>query len=462
VTERAVLVARVSSTGQDEDNQIPDLEAWSDDHSYVIADTIRIHGKSAFHGHHKAELNKAVRMIESGLADLIVMWTLDRASRQGIDAAFRFRFSVQDAGGRIEFTEYPELNGDSQDAQKAWAEFADEAHRESEKRIRRIKTGYRAVVKNGSAARRPKFGYNLIGSKRNKEWTIDEPVAAIIREIFARAVNGETLSQIVEWAVSADPERYWDTTAVRKIIIDTAYYGKARTKVNGEPYTYDCPEIVDLETWQRANAELKKPRRFVRTPESKFAGIVRCGNCGTVRLRTSTNGNRKCDYRYWRCRNKCGNIRYELANERIENALRSIKVELVKEEIVKDADMRQVRLTVLNAELAEIGRKGYSPAEMIKRITEISEEIESVKAETPPRGRIVRSPAGVTVADAYSSLDHSNPALVNAWLKAYNVRVWFGGNSAEIMLKESNRLDSYGQHAYVEAGMVVTWWLTQE
>ena len=123
--------------------------------------------------------------------------------------------------------------------------------------------------------------------------------------------------------------------------------------------------------------------------------------------------------------------------------------------------MRQVRLTLLESELASIGRKGLSPADMITRIGEISAEMDAVRAEGAPRGRVQRKGTGVTVGEAYKALDHDDPAAVNAWLKARNVRVWCGGPTAEIAMRESARIDGSEQAAYAEAGMVITWWLTE-
>ncbi|HEX4833702.1 MAG TPA: recombinase family protein, partial [Trebonia sp.] len=289
--DRAILVARVSDTGQDEENQIPDMGAWSAGHDYVMAGpVVRIHGKSAFHGKHLEQLyREAVELVRADVADVIVMWAMDRGTRQGPDAAFRLRLDVKDAGGRLEFTEEPELNGDSLDAQEAWGKYSAEARRESEKRIRRVETGNHRAVANGAALRKPKYGWEITGPKRRKEWAVNAAKAAIAREMFTRAIDGETLGAIAIWASGADGGK-WDASRVRKIIADPAYMGKARTTVSGEPYTYDCPPIVDAETWQRANAALKEPKRYVRVPVSPYAGVILCGKCGAVRRRTSGGG----------------------------------------------------------------------------------------------------------------------------------------------------------------------------
>jgi DNA invertase Pin-like site-specific DNA recombinase len=456
--ERAVLVARVSSTGQDEDNQIPDLEDWSQRHGYTIADTIRIHGKSAFHGHHREELFKAVRLIEAGIADVLVMWTLDRSSRQGLDAAVEFRSAVRKAGGRLEFTEEPELNGDDNNADEAFAQAAIDARRESEKRVRRIKTGNRKAVDNKAALRAPKYGWMLSCSKRRKEWEIDDGKAVIVKGMYARAIQGETLGDIALWAVTQD-SGWWDASRVRKILVDTAYIGQAVTTVNGERYTYECPPIVDLTTWQRANAAVKAPKRYVRAAVSPLAGVVRCGHCDAVMRRTSPGGgNRVNSARYWRCPKGCGNVRYDEYTARIHDMLKGVTAELVKEVIVKADDMRTVRLTLLESELAGIGRKGLSPADMIQRIGEISAEMEAVKAEPAPRGKIKQKGMGVSAGEAYAALDHSDPQGVNTWLKQNNVKAWIGNSDAQAwVLRKMGITD-----AVCVGDIVLTWHVTED
>jgi DNA invertase Pin-like site-specific DNA recombinase len=51
--ERAGIWLRVSSSGQDEENQRPDCERWCDSHGYAVAARYVIHGKSARKGNRK-------------------------------------------------------------------------------------------------------------------------------------------------------------------------------------------------------------------------------------------------------------------------------------------------------------------------------------------------------------------------------------------------------------------------
>jgi hypothetical protein len=104
------------------------------------------------------------------------------------------------------------------------------------------------------------------------------------------------------------------------------------------------------------------------------------------RRRTSEGGGRRRldSGRYWRCQEGCGNVRYDEFTGRVHGALQAIGAELHEEDIVKADDMRNVRLTLLESELASIGRKGLSPADMIKRISEISDAMEAIRAKPAP------------------------------------------------------------------------------
>jgi DNA invertase Pin-like site-specific DNA recombinase len=456
MSDRAVLLARVSKTGQDEDNQLPDLEKWSDSHGYTVVDTIRIHGKSAFTGKHKPDLDRAVRMVEAGQADVLVFWTLDRASRQGIDAALRFKFSVVDAGGRIEFTEYQELNGTGADAERAWADFADDARRESERRQRRVTAGLNRATGNGAALHHVKFGYAIVGSRRNKTWVVDEPKAAMVRGMYERSAAGESLGAVGRWATTQGFGN-WQASRVRKLLLDTAYYGLVKTTVNGGRYEHDCPALVSLELWERANASARTARRYVRVPESPFAGVLRCGHCDTVLRRTSMSGNGSA-LRYWRCPKRCGNHAYEPLSAQVHDALKAITAELTEERIVRDEDMRAVRLKNLEAELSGIGRAGLSPGDMVARIQQIDAEMTAIKAEAAPRGRLEYKGLGVGVGEAYSALDHLDHVTVNAWLKGHHLNVWVGETDVQLLwLRRMGITDPF-----VSGDLLVTWHLTDE
>lgn len=57
---------RVSTGGQDEQSQVPDVMGWVQSHGYNVARTYTLHGKSAFKGQQDAELQKVLADMRAG------------------------------------------------------------------------------------------------------------------------------------------------------------------------------------------------------------------------------------------------------------------------------------------------------------------------------------------------------------------------------------------------------------
>jgi hypothetical protein len=110
---------RVSTTGQDEENQAPDIDAYCGQQGYEVTRTYKLHGKSATKGEQEAALAEAIEDIKAGVIDVIVAWDIDRFDRRGIGVAFASRLRVEDAGGRVEFVRAPSAN-DRSSGPAAW------------------------------------------------------------------------------------------------------------------------------------------------------------------------------------------------------------------------------------------------------------------------------------------------------------------------------------------------------
>jgi hypothetical protein len=476
MTDRAILAPRVSTKAQDESNQLPDLEGYALEQGYEVVQVVSIKA-SASKGLHLEELYAAIAMIAGGLADVLILWTADRLSRQGLEAALDLRRRVREAGGRLEFSEDPELSGMGNDVDEAFGKQATDARRETEKRMKRTSRGHARAVANNAAVRRPRYGWTLTGPKRHREWVISEPAATVMRGVFQRAADGQSLRQIMAWARTQDTSRKWEHAELRRMIADTAYHGRDETSIgtdvaldeNGvmgfvsEVYVYECPAIVTIELWSLANVRIGEPKRYVKPAVTPYAGIIYCSACDRVMRRTSagTGSGR----RYWRCQQGHGSYRYESTTSRIHQALSSITAQLYKEEIVKSLDTRDARLKVLKAEQENIGRHGYSVEKMIQRLQEIQSKVAEIEAEVKPRGRIERTPLETSLGEAYTALDHNNAVAVNQWLKEQNIRITLGDVEAELwVLRKMGINDAYSEPSGEpgEPGMVITWHLTEE
>jgi hypothetical protein len=265
------------------------------------------------------------------------------------------------------------------------------------------------------------------------------------------------------------------------MIADTAYHGRDVTTIgtdvamdaNGvmgfvpEAYVYECPAIVTIELWTLANAKIGEPKRYVKPAVTPYAGVIHCATCDRVMRRTSAGKSPKHgmnERRYWRCQARHGSYRYEPTTQRIHAAIGSITAPLYKETIIKPADTREARLKVLKTEQENIGRHGYTVEKMIQRLQEIQAEMAAIQAEVKPRGRIERTPLGVSLGEAYTALDHNDAGEVNQWLKSQNIRITLGDEGVELWaLAKMGIHDAYSEPGTdTQPGMVITWHLTDD
>ncbi len=146
------------------------------------------------------------------------------------------------------------------------------------------------------------FGYRVI----DDELVIEPDEAEIVKEIFYRAVSGDSLTSIAKdlnsrgihcalggkwsaWRVRAtlENEKYTGNALLQKTFVNN-HLEKKKCKNRGELpqyYVEDMHEaIIDDETFTKAQQILQhmSESNSDRTPRhnSAFTGMIRCGNCG--------------------------------------------------------------------------------------------------------------------------------------------------------------------------------------
>jgi DNA invertase Pin-like site-specific DNA recombinase len=108
-TENAGMWVRVSAGGQDEANQVPDLERHCTAHGYSIERRYELNDKSASKGQQQETLDEMLTDMRNGTISVLVCWHSDRVERRGHEALFRLLRQIKDAGGRIESIKEPLL-----------------------------------------------------------------------------------------------------------------------------------------------------------------------------------------------------------------------------------------------------------------------------------------------------------------------------------------------------------------
>lgn len=151
---RVAVYARVSTTRQSTDNQVPTLTAWCQQRGWEVVG-IWQEEESAWHSGHQPELARLTEEARKGQFDGIVVWALDRLTREGVAAIFQKldkfkRYGVKVLSYQESWTEAPGELGDILFAIAAWV-----ANMESRRRSERVKAGLVRAKNEGNGKRGP-------------------------------------------------------------------------------------------------------------------------------------------------------------------------------------------------------------------------------------------------------------------------------------------------------------------
>ena len=159
---KTVIYARVSTGEQDAENQIMVLTTWAEQRGYEV---IRVYqeDESAWKSGHQRELANLIADARKGRFQAVLVWALDRLSREGPLAILSLVNRLKICGVKVlsyqdSWTEAPGELGELLFAIAGWV-----ARMESQRRSERTKAGLARVVAKGKKLGRPK------GSKDKKK-----------------------------------------------------------------------------------------------------------------------------------------------------------------------------------------------------------------------------------------------------------------------------------------------------
>lgn len=145
MTASAAVWLRVSTGRQDSDNQVPDVERFCGHHGYseaaryTMSDSAWNGGKES--GEYQRTLKAALDAAHRGEFSVLVVWALDRITRDGAEGALRIIRQFRDRGCTVVSVQESWLNGspEIQDVLVAFAGWM--AQQESARKSERIKAG---------------------------------------------------------------------------------------------------------------------------------------------------------------------------------------------------------------------------------------------------------------------------------------------------------------------------------
>jgi DNA invertase Pin-like site-specific DNA recombinase len=160
--EQAAIWARVSTQEQATANQTDALRSWAQARGFEIVTTYELE-ESAFNGKHRAKLNEALDDARLGRYTVLLVWALDRLSREGPEAMLAVMRQFRERGVRVLSLQESWTDGPPEMQELLSAFFGWMAKQESVRRSERTKAGLARRRAQGVVLGRP------VGSRDRKK-----------------------------------------------------------------------------------------------------------------------------------------------------------------------------------------------------------------------------------------------------------------------------------------------------
>lgn len=353
---KAVIYARYSSDNQREESiegQIRECTEYAVRNDMTILTSYIDRALSARTAD-RPEFQRMIHDSEKGLFDVVLVWKLDRFSRDRYDSAHYKRIlkknGVRVISARENISEGPE-GIILESMLEGYAEYY--SAELSEKIQRGQKENALKCRSNGGNI---PLGY-VVGSEGVLE--TDSATAPLVREIFTRYENGETLKAIAD-SLNKRGLRTRKGSAFRVatlsvILKNRKYIGEykyADTVIpNGIPAIIEPDLFVRVQ--QRMEGNKKAPSRTKADEEYLLTTKLFCGDCGRLMVGESgTSGTNGAKYYYYKCggaKRRLGCKRKPLKKHWIER----VAVVTTVQRVLRDKEINRIADAIIDLQNQE-------------------------------------------------------------------------------------------------------------
>ncbi len=265
--------------------------------------------------------------VKAGEVDCVVVYTLDRLSRETKDSIEVTSFFRRH---RVNFVAVTQIFDNNTPMGKfVQTVLSGAAQLEREMIVERVKNKIATSKEQGlwMGGTLP-LGYDV----KDKELIINEKEAKVVMHIFERYLE---LRSIAELARELNSQGYrtksdiFKKATVRRIVTNPIYMGKIRHYE--KQYEGKHEAIIEEEKWKKAQELIKdQPYRKAKYEEAPLKGIIKCKSCGVNMTLTYAKKENK-RYRYYVCNN-------HLVGKSCASKSRNIVAGEVEKEVMKRAE----------------------------------------------------------------------------------------------------------------------------
>ena len=300
----AVIYARYSSDNQREESiegQIRECKEFAEKKDITIIANYIDRAFSARTAD-RPEFQRMIRDSEKGLFDAVLVWKLDRFSRDRYDSA-HYKHILKKNGVRLISAKENISEGPEGIILESMLEgMAEYYSAELSQKIKRGQKENAMKCKNNGS--KPPYGYYV----NNEGYlVINENQAPVVKDIFNRYDRGETITEIVN-ALNAAGFR---CSTGKKFTVGRISFLLKNRKYIGE-YKYGdivipggIPAIIDKAQFDRVRHKMltyhKAPGKFSATVDYLLSTKLYCGTCGCMMNGECGRGRNNITYHYYKC-----------------------------------------------------------------------------------------------------------------------------------------------------------------
>lgn len=271
---------------------------------------------------HREKFKQMLAEAEAGRIDIILTKSISRFARNTVDLLQTVRH-LKDIGVEVRFEEQ-NISTFSGDGELMLTILGSFAQAESFSISENVSWGLKKRFLNGTLRAKAKHLLGYLYDEKLMQYVIIPDEAEIIREMFAKYVDGVTLRNIADWmnttGLTGLAGAAFSEGTVRQLLHNEVYAGdicyqkayvtdpisKKKVTNKGELpkyYQEDAHEaIIDRDTWALVLKEHER-RNAMMPPLNCFTGKIKCGKCGHAYTRKCGKV-RGQTYVHWICRAK--------------------------------------------------------------------------------------------------------------------------------------------------------------
>lgn len=302
---KAVIYARYSSDNQREESiegQLRECLAFAERKGYTVIKSYADRAISGKRADNRPEFQQMISDSARGEFDVIIVWKIDRFSRDKYDSVIYKSKLNKNGVSVISATEPIDNSPEGKLMESIFEGFSEYYVKDLELKTSRGMTenAIKGTFNGGNVT----FGYAI---DENKRFMKDPVTAPIVTDIFNRYADGEPIRSIVDElngkGITNNGKKF-TYHFINWLLKNRRYLGEYtfREVVNTEAIPPLVTEEIFEKCQQRLSANKHKSASF-RKVEEKYllTGKVFCGYCGDTMSGISGRGRTNSTYRYYQC-----------------------------------------------------------------------------------------------------------------------------------------------------------------